>query len=977
MARAASVSKLRTRLLVLVLLAVAPALGAIVYSGYRANANAYTDARHEARTLNRNVAASFRRSSLEAKMLVSTLAQVPAVRDGSRAQCTRFIRRVLKNNPSFGNIGVIDHRGYIVCSAVPFTNPVYLGDRSYFKNALKTDKSVSGTFLIGRVIPIPLLVFAAPLPYSPNGRAVVYASMKLQWLNRIASDARLPSGSTLTVLDANRHVLVRYPGPNKWLGKAIPALNVLTVGLGGGGIAMENGTGPRGTRRLFSISVEPGIAGKPASYVFVGIPRAQVAGAGREAMLVSLVMLGVVTILLLNIGWFGSKRLILGRVEKLVSAAERLGKGDLKARAGLRGRDELARLGSAFDEMAGSLEVHSSNLESQVERIKRLNRIYRVLSGINGVILRVRDRDELLQHACNIAVELGDHPMAWIGLVSPDTDEVRLASHAGQCREMIESLTVSTDASRPEGRGTVGPALRSRRPSICNDVAGDPRMRPWRETLLRNNCRAVATFPLVTMDRVIGNFTLYADRAGYFDADEVKLFEEVAADTGLGMELIETSEQRDYLANHDPVTGLVNRHRFISDLDQAFRVLPADAPPSAVLAVQLVELDRVANHHGLYIADELRRRIAARLQSLLDSQDSLAVLGGSVFGIAMLPQRHLYRDPEELAERILALCPFEIDINGAGHVINLRVASAAAEPGVGAHEVVRNAEVALNALESTPDVKYLPYARQQDVQATRRYDIRQGLRRAIADGELDVVYQPCQDVRTGQYAGAEALLRWHSAQLGPVPPGEFIPIAEEEGVIGEIGAWVFKTVLGQILEWRSEGIRPGTISVNMSARDLQNSATMAMIEACIRNSGIDFRQSPMALEITETAVVQDFDNVSSALGELRKVGLETHLDDFGTGYSSLLYLQRTPLDALKIDLSFIRRIVDDPTSRALTRSSIHLARSLDLKVIAEGVETREQLEILRELGCDIAQGYFYSRPLPRDQFVRFIKGGPG
>ena len=203
-----------------------------------------------------------------------------------------------------------------------------------------------------------------------------------------------------------------------------------------------------------------------------------------------------------------------------------------------------------------------------------MNRIYRVLSGINGVILRVRDRDELMHHACNIAVELGDHPMAWIGLVSPDSDEVRLLSHAGQCREMIESLTVSTDASRPEGRGTVGPALRSRRPSICNDVAGDPRMMPWCETLLRNNCQAVATFPLVTMDRVIGNFTLYADRVGYFDADEVSLFEEVAADTGLGMELIETSEQRDYLANHDPVTGLFNRHRFIGDLDQAFKVLP-------------------------------------------------------------------------------------------------------------------------------------------------------------------------------------------------------------------------------------------------------------------------------------------------------------------------------------------------------------------------------------------------------------------
>lgn len=179
--------------------------------------------------------------------------------------------------------------------------------------------------------------------------------------------------------------------------------------MGGGEISMENGAGPGGTRRLFPISVEPGIEDSPASYVIVGISRAQIAGTGRTAMLVSLLMLGIVTILLLSIGWFSSKRLILRRVEKLVLAAKRLGKGDLKARARLTGRDELARLGDAFDDMAGSLEAHSSDLESQVKRVNRLNRIYRVLSAINGVILRVRDRDELLQHACNIAVEMGDH----------------------------------------------------------------------------------------------------------------------------------------------------------------------------------------------------------------------------------------------------------------------------------------------------------------------------------------------------------------------------------------------------------------------------------------------------------------------------------------------------------------------------------------------------------------------------------------
>jgi len=964
--------RLRTRLLFLVLLAVLPALGAIVYSGVRAQHKAYARARNEAQMIDTLVAGAFRRNAQTARNLVTTLAQVPAVLTGSRRECDGFLRRVMRQNPEMGNIGVIDRSGYLACSAVPHAGRLYLGDRPYYRNALKDGQSVVGIFQIGRVVHVPLIVFAAPLRSGTSGgRAVVYASLKLEWLNKVAAASKLPAGSTLTVLDSRQHVIARYPRPGQWLGKSAGGLSELTRGLASHQFALKSRAGLNGVRQLFSTYAEGGTPGKPDYYVIVGIPQARVAESGRDAMLMSLVTLAVVTVLFLVLGWWGSKKLILSRVETLVSAAEQLGKGQRKARTRLEGRDELARLGTAFDAMADSLEEHNRQLEREVERANRLNRGYQVLSATNGAILRIRERDALLQEVCRIAVETGGYHMAWVGLVLPGNNRVQLAAHAGRNREIIEGLHVSIDASRPEGRGTVGPALRNLKPVAVNDIAGDARMAAWRDSLLGIGCLSVATFPLHIKGRVTGNLTLYSGQRDYFDEETVRILEEVAVDTTLGLELIETSEQRDYLIQHDPVTGLDNRQHFVKGIERMLRVLPGDRPPLSILAVEVTELSRISDHFGLYVADEIRLRLIPKLREILGDSDSLAALGADIFGLALLEDESMER-AELVVEQLLGLSPFEIEVDGQQHLLTARIGKAPAEPGIAAEALVRNAEVALHSLEATSNKTYQVYARQQDDIESRRYRIRQGLRRAIANNELDVLYQPYQDVRTGGYVGAEALLRWNSADLGPVSPGEFVPIAEEEGLIGEIDAWVFRTVLEKVCQWRDEEIELGVISVNMSAKNFQDIDIENVVRSGLESKGIRPGYCPMALEITETAVVQDFEHVSEILVKLRAMGMRTYLDDYGTGYSSLLYLQRAPLDALKIDLSFIRRIAEDATSLALTRGSISLAHSLDLRVIAEGVETKEQLEILRDLDCDYAQGYLYSRPLPPDEFTKFI-----
>lgn len=964
--------RLRTRLLFLVLLAVLPALGAIVYSGVRAQHKAYARARNETRMIDTLVAGAFRRNAQAARNLVTTLAQVPAVLQGSRKACDSFLRRVMRQNPAMGNIGVIDQGGYLACSAVPYTGRLYLGDRLYYRNALKDGQSVVGIFQIGRVVHIPLIVFAAPLHSGTRaGRAVVYASLKLEWLNKVAATSKLPSGSTLTVLDSHHDVIARYPQPGQWLGKHANDLSDLTRGLALHHFALASRAGLNGVRQLFSTYAEGNTPGKPDYYVIVGIPQARITESGREAMLMSLITLAVVTVLFLVLGWLGSKTLILSRVKTLVSTAEQLGRGERAARTRLEGKDELAQLGTAFDAMADSLEEHSCKLERQIERVNRLSRGYQVLSATNGAILRIRERDALLQEVCRIAVETGGYPMAWVGLVSSDNDRVQLAAHAGWNREMIETLYVSIDVSRPEGRGTVGPALRSLKPVAVNDIASEPCMAIWRNSLLGMGCLSVATFPLHIKGRVIGNLTLYAKQADYFDEESVRLLEEVAVDTTLGLELIETSEQRDYLIQRDPVTGLDNRQHFVKGIERMLRVLPGERPPLSLLAVEIIELSRIADHFGLYVADEIRRRLILELQEVIADSDSLAALGANMFGLALLENESMER-AEHVVERLLELTPFEIEVNDQQHFLTTRIGAAYAESGMEAETLVRNAEVALHSLEATNNKTYQFYARHQDDIETRRYKIRQGLRRMIENNELDVLYQPYQDVRTGGYVGAEALLRWNSSDLGAVSPGEFIPIAEEEGLIADIDAWVFRTVLGMVCKWQAEDVDLGVISVNTSARNFQYSDIENVVRSGLESNGIQPGCCPLAMEITETAVVQDFEHVSEILGKLRNMGVRTYLDDYGTGYSSLLYLQRAPLDALKIDLSFIRRIAEDATSLALTRGSISLAHSLDLRVIAEGVETTEQLEILRDLDCDFAQGYLYSRPLPPDEFMQFI-----
>ena len=968
---------LRARLMILVLLAVMPAVAVIIHSREENRVEAIHEAHRETLSLAGTVSASYAQVIELTRNLTATLALVPTVRSGSPLICHRFLARILARNPSLANIGVIDRRGDLHCSAVPLKSRVYLGDRPYFKAAIQGRRHVVGSFQVGRVIHTPMVVFATPIITAGRSvRSVVYASLRLSWLDDLAARARLPPRSTLTVLDHGT-IIARYPQPQAWLGRTSPALARLVRRLGSRRRLVTVGRGIDGVRQIVAVYREnvTGVGLDP--YVIVGIPEAEVFAQGRRILATNLIMLGVAAGLLLAIAWLAGDRLIVRRVRALVTAADRFGAGDLTARARLGGRDELASLGTSFDRMAGLLETNTHDLESQVERVRRLNRIYRVLSATNGAILRIRNRHALFEEACRIAVEHGGHPVAWIGVVAQGSNQVTIGAHAGMDRELLDKMLVSRDAALPQGGGTLGSALRSGLPSICHDVATDPRMTPWRDVLLAAGCHAVATFPLSVAGRVTGSFTIYAEKSGSFDEEEVRLFKEVAVDIALGLEIIETGAQRDHLAHHDPSTGLPNRGYFVDLLDRALRVFARGGGEASVLAVEIPELDEIIDRYGWHQAEEILRELAPRLVERLREGDVVSRLDRHTLGIALLAGSREPVDPEAVAARLLRDFPREVVAQDIPHRLTAFIGAARHEPGMDAETLVRNAEIAVHTLERTTERKFQFFSHQADLREARRHGIGQALHQALEKRELTLLYQPYVDIRTGKVAGAEALLRWHPPGLGPVSPGEFIPIAEQTGYISEIGAWVFRSVLRQARAWNDRGHSPGTVSVNLSARELADRHIVENIKKHLGESGIDLDKCPVAIELTETAAVRDFSRAATALGKLRALGFKIYLDDFGTGYSSLLYLQQMPLDVLKIDLSFIQRIIEDQASLALTRSSISLAHSLNLRVIAEGVETVAQLTLLGELGCDIAQGYLVSRPLPADLLEQFLEKGRG
>lgn len=485
----------------------------------------------------------------------------------------------------------------------------------------------------------------------------------------------------------------------------------------------------------------------------------------------------------------------------------------------------------------------------------------------------------------------------------------------------------------------------------------------------QNNALQLPSSSIVEFHSLMRNFKHMSSSLIYLFLESQKINERLQAQT----QLLQQSEERLHqLAYYDMLTGLPNRLQFNRQFLELIAMSEA-AGKSIKLAVLFTDINRfkqVNDTLGHEQGDQLLRMTAKRLQLLTTKWRSVFRLGGDEFGFILRysEEAELEACAEAIRENFAS--PFIIDGMPLYMTVSIGI-SMYPQDGEDMNTIIRNADIAMYSAKEEGDGYFHYYKPNLLPQIAERMQLENGLYKALQENQLFLHYQPKISASTGELSGIEALIRWKHPELGLISPDKFIPLAEESGFILEIDRWVFREACRQNKAWQDAGLQRINVSVNISARHFYQGDLIAMISEELQNTGLDARY--VSLEITEGVFMRNIDQVIEKIQYLRKLGIQISIDDFGTGYSSLNQLQRLPISDVKLDRSFIRDIAQDDKKSSIVRAIIELAHSMNMKVVAEGVETSEESQFCKELKCDELQGYLFSRPLPAEKFEALLK----
>jgi diguanylate cyclase (GGDEF)-like protein len=593
------------------------------------------------------------------------------------------------------------------------------------------------------------------------------------------------------------------------------------------------------------------------------------------------------------------------------------------------------------------------------------------LSGINSAIVRIRNRRELFDEACRIAVEHGNFGMAWVSEFDPVTLDVTPVAYAGTHAGDFAGSKTTARADMPLGQGVVGRAIRSGELVFVNDITAEAGIGSVkRREAIRRGYRSVIALPLLVEGAVFGTLTLYTKEPNFFNEDELKLLRELAGDISFALDHIAKTERLDYLAYYDGVTGIPNRKLFHERVVQLIHSLATDEQGIAVAVLVLERFRHINETLGMAAGDTILKQLAERLTTGVGEPGTVARISADRFAMALVPIQSATEIAHVLEQRVLAALaePFRVG-NQSLHIP--AKAGVAVHPGDGrdAATLLLNAEAALTNAKRSGE-RYLFYEPQMNARVAQQLRIENELRKATMEEEFILFYQPRVDLASGRICGMEALIRWQHPHRGLVSPGEFIPVLEQTGMILEAGRWAIKRAVLDYAAWVANGLKPPRIAVNVSQAQLRRKEFVEDVKAAL---AVASDWDCVDIEITESMLMEDIGGNIGKLGALRATGIGVSLDDFGTGYSSLSWLARLPIDSLKIDRSFVDQMAKSPEQMAIVSTVISLARALNLKVVAEGVETEEQVNLLRLLRCDEAQGYLFYKPLPPEEMAALLR----
>jgi diguanylate cyclase (GGDEF)-like protein/PAS domain S-box-containing protein len=476
--------------------------------------------------------------------------------------------------------------------------------------------------------------------------------------------------------------------------------------------------------------------------------------------------------------------------------------------------------------------------------------------------------------------------------------------------------------------------------------------------------------------RPFGVLGVHSTSARDYSRIDVDFVQALANVLGDAFERRLTEEDIRHRALHDPLTGLPNRTLFMDRIGHALQHLGRRDTRAAILFLDLDRFKLVNESLGHAVGDELLGAAAPRLKQTVRSSDTVARFGADEFGI-LLEDIAGEHDAVEMAQRIAAVFTRPFVLDGDEHFVTTSIGISLAAGGERAEDLVRDAEAAMHRAKERGRARYELFDEGSRGRAISRLRVENDLRRALERDELTLDYQPIVALGERTIVGVEALVRWEHPLRGRIPPLEFIPIAEENGLIEPIGRWVLEHACHQAARWYEQrpDAAPVSVAVNLSAVQFKNLSLPRTVSAALRSAGLD--PGLLALEITESVMMDQGEELTRNLDALKEIGVRLILDDFGTGYSSLAYLSRLPLDVLKVDRSFVSGLGRDRGDTAITEAIVAMSHALSLTVVGEGAETDAQVQELRRLGCDLVQGYHFSRPVPAGEISQMLAAGAG
>lgn len=883
----------------------------------------------------------------------------------SRQSCIDTLARFQEWNPALESASILSPDGEIRCSTLLHQSQ-FRGEisRKFLQHVqrgiypVQHDPMVSG---VTEKWSLPIAVSLRNGSTAP--KAILLLSFNLDSIRIQFQNSPLQSLMRMGIVDQRGTVYTHYPDPARMVGQDISQTpfhkNILEKG--GRGVGEENGLD--GQPRIYAFTP---FAETPTGtlYIWISVYKKTTTSVAnqqfQEAIIIGLVLTTASFLLI----WLGSEKLFLRPLAAITNAAKQLSQGDYLSRTGIQhDSSEIGQLATTFDQMALAMADKSE--------ILRLNRALRVLSNVSNTIVHAKSEEELLQKICQIIVEAGDYSLAWIAFRKYSTEkEMRIISHYGANIDFLKKIPISWGGGE-YGHGPSMRAFASGSTELVHQLDQDPGIGPWRQIVEERGYRASISLPLKDDGNSFGVLSIYSTQPHAFSPEEVSLLEKMTEELTFGISNHRAHQDRERAEElsarqkrFDLSTGLPNSIELDLQLSKFIEDAKKSGEELSIIILKIERLSDIQNAIGFFGADAITKQVGILLTKEIGAIYYIARISHDVFSI-IIPLS--VEQPDKAAIRLHTLFEKPFEYSGIPIDVQITIGIAlfpkhASDPDT----LLRLATIATRqaAMEEN---WFSFYSDRLEKGKIGQLTLLSNLRKAIREGELILNYQPKVCTTTRVVTGVEALVRWKHPERGMIPPNDFIPLAEQTGLIKPLTYKVLAIAIQQAAQWKKSKtvIR---IAVNISPNCLRDTKfSQRLIEM---SEQFNIQLNYIDLEITETALMENPEEFREILVNLSNIGMNVFIDDFGTGYSSLAYLAKLPIHALKLDRSFIIQM-NDTKHELIVANTIVLAHSLGIKVVAEGVETEHSANHLKQRGCDEIQGYLYSNPLAADDFLQW------